>query len=464
MQRTKLSLMIAALLAAPCAHADDAELRARIEKLEAMVQTLSAQLKQVDSKTEAIASQQEAVASTSAPVASGGGGEAGAAPGTTTIYGYGELNYNHFRDASRSQADLRRAVFGFGHRFDADTRFMSEFEFEHAVASSGDAGEAEVEQFYIDTRLAPSANLKAGLFLMPFGLLNESHEPTAYYGVERNFVETAIIPSTWREGGVGLYGSSDAGLAWDAGITTGFNLAKWDPASTSACRQSPLGCVHQEMQLANAKDLALYGALNWRGTPGLVVGASLFSGGAGQGGLVGSSNPSAAAQPTLDGARVTLWDVHARWTPDRWDLSAVYAHGAISGTVAYNQAPPQAGEATPHPQRVLRLVHPGGLPPMGQRQALAGALRPVRTLQCRQFLRRPAHRRCPGRHAGRHRIGGHRRPQLQAQSQCRSQSRLPVLPCRFLAQPLRSRPGFHVLAWVSPCSASPAAPWPTRNT
>ncbi len=349
MQRTKLSLMIAALLAAPCAHADDAELRARIEKLEAMVQTLSAQLKQVDSKTEAIASQQEAVASTSAPVASGGGGEAGAAPGTTTIYGYGELNYNHFRDASRSQADLRRAVFGFGHRFDADTRFMSEFEFEHAVASSGDAGEAEVEQFYIDTRLAPSANLKAGLFLMPFGLLNESHEPTAYYGVERNFVETAIIPSTWREGGVGLYGSSDAGLAWDAGITTGFNLAKWDPASTSACRQSPLGCVHQEMQLANAKDLALYGALNWRGTPGLVVGASLFSGGAGQGGLVGSSNPSAAAQPTLDGARVTLWDVHARWTPDRWDLSAVYAHGAISGTVAYNQAPPQAGEATPIP-------------------------------------------------------------------------------------------------------------------
>jgi outer membrane murein-binding lipoprotein Lpp len=341
MQRKKLSLLIAALLAAPYAQADDAELRARIDRLEAEVQALTAALKQVDSKTEAIANQQEAAASAPAamPASSGAAGTptaeaAGSASGSTTIYGYGEINYNRPRNSNQTQADLRRAVFGFGHRFDEDTRFMSEFEFEHAVASSGDAGEVEVEQFYIDHRLAQSTNLKAGLFLMPAGLLNESHEPTAYYGVERNFVETAIIPSTWREGGVGIYGSTDFGLAWDAGVTTGFNLAKWDPSNASECRESPLGCVHQELQLAKAKDLSVYGALNWRGTPGLVVGASLFTGGAGQGGQVND----AAAVPAVDGARVTLWDAHARWTPDRWDLSAVYAKGSISGTQDYNQA------------------------------------------------------------------------------------------------------------------------------
>ena len=55
---------------------------------------------------------------------------------------------------------------------------------------------------------------------MPAGLLNENHEPTAYYGVERNFVETAIIPSTWREGGVQFVGSFDNGLSvQDVGVT-----------------------------------------------------------------------------------------------------------------------------------------------------------------------------------------------------------------------------------------------------
>ncbi|MGA7181510.1 MAG: porin [Thiobacillaceae bacterium] len=337
MQRTKLSFLMAALLATPFCHADDADLRARIDKLEAQVQALTTQLKQVNSKTEAIANQQEAAASApvSATVGASAAGTpapaeaAGSAYGNTTIYGYGEINYTHPRDLSQAQADLRRAVFGFGHRFDEDSRFMSEFEFEHAVTSASDRGEAEVEQFYIDHRLAQNVNLKAGLFLMPFGLLNESHEPTTFYGVERNFVETAIIPTTWREGGVGIYGSTDFGLAWDAGVTTGFDLAKWDPSSTSDCRQSPLGCVHQELQLAKAKDLSVYGALNWRGTPGLVVGASLFTGGAGQG--------QGTAFAPVDGARVTLWDTHARWTPDRWDLSAVYAKGTISGTADFNQ-------------------------------------------------------------------------------------------------------------------------------
>ena len=47
---------------------------------------------------------------------------------------------------------------------------------------------------------------------MPFGLLNENHEPTNFYGVQRNFVETLIIPSTWREGGFNLHGDTAGGL------------------------------------------------------------------------------------------------------------------------------------------------------------------------------------------------------------------------------------------------------------
>ena len=68
---------------------------------------------------------------------------------------------------------------------------------------------------------------------MPFGFLNEHHEPTNFYGMQRNFVETLIIPSTWREGGFNLHGDTAAGFGWNVGLTTGNNLADWDFAPSS---------------------------------------------------------------------------------------------------------------------------------------------------------------------------------------------------------------------------------------
>jgi hypothetical protein len=158
---------------------------------------------------------------------------------------------------------------------------------------------------------------------MPVGLLNENHEPTAYYGVERNVVETAIIPSTWREGGVQFVGGLNNGLTVQAGVSTGFDLSKWDATSNEGA-QSPLGSVHQEMALAKSHDLSAFGALNWRGVPGLQLGGSLFTGNAGQG------------QTPAGGMRVTLWDVHARYTSGRWDLSALATQGRIANTAAFN--------------------------------------------------------------------------------------------------------------------------------
>ena len=114
---------------------------------------------------------------------------------------------------------------------------------------------------------------KGGLFLIPAGLLNTNHEPTAYYGVERNFVETAIIPSTWREAGVGLSSTYDNGLSWDLGLTTGFDLTKWDAKFADEPRtKTPLASIHQEGQLAKSRDLSYHAAVNWRGVPGLLVG------------------------------------------------------------------------------------------------------------------------------------------------------------------------------------------------
>ena len=346
-----LLALLAATHALP-AHADEAALAARVDKMAAELEALKAELQKLKAEKSAPAT---GTGYAAAPVAAGPGtpamkpaiaNDTGAqtplpfamapgspfasiGPGTTgvTIFGYGEINYaNYPRDRAQTQADLARAVLGIGYRFDEKTRFVSEFEWEHAITSATDRGEAAVEQFYVERSFTPQLAGRAGLFLIPSGLLNTAHEPTQFFGVTRNFVETAIIPTTWREGGLGITGITDYDLTWDAGITTGFNLAKWDPTSDDG-KVSPLGSIHQELQLAKAADLSGYAALNWRGYPGLLLGGSVFSGKAGQ------------AQPDFpsQNAVVTLAEAHARWTPGPLDLSALYARGHISSTAAYNQ-------------------------------------------------------------------------------------------------------------------------------
>ncbi len=260
----------------------------------------------------------------------------------TVFSGYGEVNYNRPRkNSADAQVDVRRAVLGLTHRFTDKTRLNMELEVEHAVVSSKDQGEVALEQLYIAHQLTSDIGLQTGLFLIPAGLINRNHEPTAYYGVERNFVETAIIPTTWREVGVGIVGTPASGFArgleWNVGITSGFDLNKWD-ATSSDGRDSPLGSIHQEGQKARARNLSSYLALDYKGIPSLLVGASIFSG------RVGHGQPDFAARD----ARVTLWDGHARWTPGRWDLSAVYAKGTISGTRDLNLT--FVGDPTPVPK------------------------------------------------------------------------------------------------------------------
>ena len=297
--------------------AGEAELARKLDQLAAELAAVKAQLQQLQQQRAAPPPAPAAAAPTTAATT-----ERPSAP-ATVLSSYGEINTNRPTKASQNaQADLRRFVLGLQHRFDAKTKLVAELEVEHSVSSASDAGEVAIEQAYVEHQLSPRWALRGGLFLMPAGLLNESHEPTAFYGVERNFVETAIIPTTWREGGIQFVGSFDNGLTLQAGISTGFDLTKWNAASGEG-RESPLGAIHQELALAKARDLALFGALNWRGIPGLQLGGSLFSGGATHGQTPASS-------------RVTLWDLHARWTPGRWDLAALYSRGGVSNTAALN--------------------------------------------------------------------------------------------------------------------------------
>jgi hypothetical protein len=268
-----------------------------------------------------------------------------------SIWGYGELYYARpTNDGSRTIADLRRAVFGLGYRFSPRVVFNSEWEVEHAVASADDAGEFEIEQFYVDFEALPQLTVSAGLFLMPFGILNEHHEPTRFYGVQRNFVETEIIPSTWREGGVNVHGNFDFGIGYSLGLVTNNSFRDWEftsdvpPYTTAfgleAAQPGPLQATHQELQIADASHLAGYLALNYHAIPGLMIGGAA---------ITGNANPPNLPDGTIypGQLRVSLWEGHARWTPGRLDLSVLYAGGHITNTASANVRNPEATNPIP---------------------------------------------------------------------------------------------------------------------
>jgi len=261
----------------------------------------------------------------------------GLANGATNVIGYGEAAYSKFRQSGDATADQARFVFGFNHRFDERLTLHSEVEIEHAVVSKDDEGEAEIEQAWINYRQSDSVNFKGGLFLIPIGILNETHEPPYYYGVMRNQVETRIIPTTWRELGVGVHGIFGQGFRYDVGVTTNFDSGKLDDPLTG------IRSAHQEGQQANARNLAVYGALNYR-MPGLLVGGGVFSGDTGQNG---------ASNPALQGvaARFTIWDVHAQYRVAGLDLQALYTSGTLGDadkvTAALFAADPATAFAAP---------------------------------------------------------------------------------------------------------------------
>ncbi len=123
----------------------------------------------------------------------------------TSIGGYGELHYNNLTsdnsNESKNEMDLHRFVVFFGHQYSDDLRFFSELEVEHSVAGDDQNGEVEIEQAFIEWDYAENHRAKGGVFLVPTGIINETHEPETFYGVERNSVEKNIIPATWWEGG-----------------------------------------------------------------------------------------------------------------------------------------------------------------------------------------------------------------------------------------------------------------------
>ena len=313
-------VLLATLLALAGNAQADSNTDALMKRLDQLTQEVENLKKQLANEK---AERKEQVAAAQSSSASSGHAQGS----ETTLGGYGEITYNNYRDKTvKDEADLRRFVLSYGHRFNDKLSLRAEVEIEHALVEEGQ-GELAVEQAYVEYALHPNANLRAGLMLLPIGILNETHEPATFYGAERNEVESRIIPATWRELGLAVQGNVLDGLEYNVGFSTSLDASKYSNASNG------VRGLRSEGFKAAANDIAFFGGLNYR-QPGWLIGASLFTGDTAQNGV--GSTSSAALQGK--NARATLWDVHGKVNFGDLDLQALYARGTLGDTDAINAA------------------------------------------------------------------------------------------------------------------------------
>ncbi len=244
-------------------------------------------------------------------------GAPAAPPRTGPISGYMDFHINKAQHGD-AVLDFHRFVLLFAHSFSDRIRFVSELELEHAVVSSETDGELELEQAYVDFLISRPFNARAGMILAPIGIINERHEPPVFHGVERPAVDTVIIPTTWFGAGAGVHGEVGGGLRYRA-----YAMETLDASGFSA--EEGLRAGRQKGAESNARNIAGTGRLEYVGTPGLVLGASFWSGDTGFG------------FPRVDSS-VTLAEVDGRYRHGEIGIRGQYAHVFLDGMGELNRA------------------------------------------------------------------------------------------------------------------------------
>jgi uncharacterized small protein (DUF1192 family) len=303
-----------------------AALRAEVESLKARGDA-GARLAEIERRLDLLAAELEKTRTGGAAESVPAAGVKGFAPAASKVYGiargvsiggYGEALYENFaqerQDGGPSgrtdQFDFVRQIVYVGYKFDDRVLFNSEIEFEHA--STGKGGEVSVEFAYVDYQPSPRLGVRAGMVLVPVGFLNELHEPPIFHGAKRPEVEQAVLPSTWRENGAGLFGEAGP-LQWRAYVVSGLNATGLSAAGVRGARQSGAR--------SKSEDFGLTGRVDFRGVPGLLLGGSFFTGESGQDGVVDGRSV---------GGRVSLFDLHAQYEHRGLQLRALAAKGTIA--------------------------------------------------------------------------------------------------------------------------------------
>lgn len=237
-----------------------------------------------------------------------------------TIGGYGQVDYNQ-KESDNGKLDVHRLVVLLGYKFSDKVQFVTEIEYEHVK-------EVFVEQAFLNYAVKDNFNVKAGLMLVPMGIVNEYHEPTTFNGVERPSMDKSIVPTTWREIGIGVSGRlDDASLRYQAYIFNGFSSINGTKVLGGS---NGLRNGRQKGAESTINTPTLSTKVDFYGIPNLRLGLS---------GYFGKTQAQDNVQETIGAdVGVTMLGFDARYVNKRFSARGQFIHASISNTFDYNAA------------------------------------------------------------------------------------------------------------------------------
>ncbi len=243
-----------------------------------------------------------------------------------TLGGYGEITYNQ-PESGNGELDVQRMVILVGYNFNDEVQFVTEIEIEHV-------SEVFVEQAFINYSIGDNVSLRGGLMLIPMGIVNEYHEPTTFNGVERPGVDNVIVPTTWRELGVGVIGRfPDASIGYQAYIFNGFKSTEsnGDGGLNGFLKGSNgLRSGRQKGIQSTVSSPTFSAKVEYYGIPGLRVGLA---------GYFGDTQAEDDIED-LEGANIgiAMVGLDARYNFRRFTARGQFIYASLSDTEAYNIA------------------------------------------------------------------------------------------------------------------------------
>lgn len=250
-----------------------------------------------------------------------------------TVGGYGQIDYNQLLDNgnyNNGSLDVHRLVLMFGYKFSKKTQFVTEIELEHV-------SEIYVEQAFLQHEILPWLKLRAGLMLIPMGIINEYHEPPTFNGVERPNLDKYIVPTTWREIGMGFTGTfPSAALTYQLYVINGFKGYD-DGAKLNGANGFRSGRQKGAKSIINSPNLTF--KIDYFGLPGLQLGLSgyigktqstLYSG-------IEKSDSQALASADSSVVGLSMLGVDARYQLGGLQIRGQVNLGMVTNSSSYNQ-------------------------------------------------------------------------------------------------------------------------------
>lgn len=245
-----------------------------------------------------------------------------------SIGGYGELYYSKYSDSigagstKDAYGDTYRFIPYIGYKFSDTIILNSEIEFEH-----GD--QVAIEQLYVDFILDPLATIRVGHQLVPMGYVNLYHEPTLFNTVQRPDVEKQLIPSTWHELGLSVYGKTDA-IEYTVGTFTALDMNN-DTLDTPKTDKDWI----RKARVGNESDkgmdnMAIVARVDYNGINGLQIGASGYAAKGGNAKIAGKEE-----------GEMLMFDVHGVYQNNGFKARALYAQSHLTHADAYSASMPK---------------------------------------------------------------------------------------------------------------------------